>query len=128
MRIGEQRAAPACVAGRPVSPPPHDCGLFTCSLFAPVLPQIGFPEVPFQCSDAIVAGLEHAAEVIRDFQVSPEDIEYLPGLTGNDNRPLLSAGFLALLSQLKPTFDDDADLNVLLIQLDQPPQRSHFFI
>ena len=47
-----------------------------------------FRKTPFKGGYAIAAGLEQAIELIEASRFSSEDIEYLRGLVGNDQKPL----------------------------------------
>ena len=49
---------------------------------------------PFQSGFTVAAGLESAIEFIDAFGFSPDDLEFIAGLEGNDGRVLFEPGFL----------------------------------
>ncbi len=67
-----------------------------------------FRRHPFQGGYTIACGLGYAVEYLRHFRFEESDLEYLAGLTGNDDRPLFDEGFLAHLRDLEFSCDVDA--------------------
>lgn len=67
-----------------------------------------FRRPPFRGGYAIAAGLQPAIEYLTRLRFTPDDLEYLATLTGNDGAPLFSAGFLAYLGELRFTCELDA--------------------
>ena len=63
---------------------------------------------PFRGGYAVAAGLQPIVEVLDGFQFSGDDIEYLRGLTGNDDRPLFDVEFLNYLADMEFKCDIDA--------------------
>lgn len=63
---------------------------------------------PFRGGYAIAAGLDLAIDLIERFRFSPDDLEYLRSLTGNDGEPLFDAVFLEHLGEMRFTCDVDA--------------------
>lgn len=67
-----------------------------------------FRKCPFHGGYAICAGLETFLELVESFRFTPDDIDYLRSIRGNDNQPLFEEGFLSYLADLRPTLDIDA--------------------
>ena len=67
-----------------------------------------FRKNPFQGGYTVVAGLDYIVEYLRQFRFLQDDIEYLAGLQGNDERPLFQRGFLDYLAALDLRIDVDA--------------------
>lgn len=67
-----------------------------------------FRENPFGGGYAIACGLASVIEFLREFRFRKDDLEYLSGLSGNDEKPLFAPDFLAYLSDLKFTCNVDA--------------------
>lgn len=67
-----------------------------------------FRHHPFDSGFSIACGLHEVIEYIESFRLSPEDLEYLASITGNDGQPLFEAAFLRYLSELRITCDIDA--------------------
>lgn len=63
---------------------------------------------PFGGGYAIACGLGTLAEFIERLRFDPDDLSYLEGLKGNDDRPLFEAGFLDALAAFRPEVDIDA--------------------
>lgn len=82
-----------------------------------------YRKAPFGGEYAIVAGLDYAVEVMKNFHFSSDDIEYLATLTGNDGNPLFEQGFLDYLHNLKFTCDVDAMPEGTLALPNQPLLR-----
>lgn len=66
-----------------------------------------FRRAPFRGGYAIAGGLAHAIEYLTQLRFADDDLEYLASLTGNDDRPLFTAGFLDHLRGLRFTCDLD---------------------
>jgi nicotinate phosphoribosyltransferase len=69
---------------------------------------LSFRENPFRGGYAIAAGLDYIIEFLRQFRFSPEDVDYLGTLRGNDGRGLFRREFLDYLAGLKLSVDVDA--------------------
>ena len=67
-----------------------------------------FRKNPFAGGYTIAAGLEYALDYLDNFRFSADDIEYLAGLTGNDDQPLFEPAFLEYLATLQLQCDVDA--------------------
>lgn len=67
-----------------------------------------FRSNPFNGGYTVCCGLERIAEFLENFHFAEEDIAYLRSLTGGDGEPLLQAGFLDWLADLRFTGDLDA--------------------
>jgi nicotinate phosphoribosyltransferase len=67
-----------------------------------------FRRNPFGGGFAVACGLARALEFLSGFRFTPEDVEYLASLRGNDGRPIFDAGFLAELGGLRLQCDVDA--------------------
>lgn len=67
-----------------------------------------FRNNPFEGGYTIAAGLEYILDYLKSFQFTPNDIDYLSGLEGNDGRELFSKDFLSYLSELELSCDLDA--------------------
>lgn len=67
-----------------------------------------FRENPFQGGYTVVAGLDYIVEYLRQFRFLQDDIDYLAGLQGNDERPLFQRDFLDYLAALDLRVDVDA--------------------
>ncbi len=67
-----------------------------------------FRKSPFQGGYTVVAGLEYIVEYLRQFRFQQDDIDYLAGLQGNDQRPLFQRDFLDYLGNLELCVDVDA--------------------
>ncbi len=67
-----------------------------------------FRHCPFGGHYAVAAGLAPAVEWLRTFCVTPEDIDYLRTLRGNDDMPLFSDEFLEAISGMRLQVDIDA--------------------
>jgi nicotinate phosphoribosyltransferase len=67
-----------------------------------------FRKQPFKGGFTICAGLADVIDYLRGFSFSPEDIEYLSNLKGNDGERLFDPEFLKYLGRLKLTLDVDA--------------------
>jgi len=67
-----------------------------------------FRKNPFQGGYTVVAGLDYIVEYLRPFRFLQDDIDYLAGLQGNDQRPLFQRDFLDYLAALDLRIDVDA--------------------
>ncbi|ACY18223.1 nicotinate phosphoribosyltransferase [Haliangium ochraceum] len=67
-----------------------------------------FRRNPFGSGFAIACGLQAVVEYLRDFRFSPDELRFLSGLRGNDERPLFDPAFLDYLSELRLSCDIDA--------------------
>jgi nicotinate phosphoribosyltransferase len=70
--------------------------------------QLSFRQNPFQGGFTIACGLERALAFVEAFAFHDDDIAYLSGLTGNDDRPLFEPAFLEWLRASSFTGDIDA--------------------
>jgi nicotinate phosphoribosyltransferase len=66
-----------------------------------------FRKNPFKGGYAICAGLERVTQFLEGFQFSPDDLDYLAGLKGNDGKPLFESGFLHYLQEMRWACDLD---------------------
>jgi len=66
-----------------------------------------FRKNPFAGGYTVAAGLQYVVDYIQAFQFTPEDVEFLAGLTGNDGEPLFEPDFLSYLSTLRLECDID---------------------
>ncbi len=69
---------------------------------------IFFRETPFQGGFAIASGMDHMAEVIEDFHITQENIDYLASLEAPRGGKLFDPGFLEYLQTLELSVDIDA--------------------
>ncbi|MDZ4170171.1 MAG: nicotinate phosphoribosyltransferase [Coriobacteriia bacterium] len=60
-----------------------------------------FRENPFGGGFAVACGLEHVIELLREFRVAAEDIDYLASLNGADGQPLFRLHFLEWLAEMR---------------------------
>ncbi|GJM32481.1 MAG: nicotinate phosphoribosyltransferase [Saprospiraceae bacterium] len=67
-----------------------------------------FRSTPFKHPYAISAGLALAVEYLQAFRFSTQDIQYLGGLRGADNRPLFDESFLNYLQRMDFSCNIDA--------------------
>ena len=63
---------------------------------------------PFQGGYAVAAGLDYIVEYLQQFRFYQDDIDYLAGLKGNDDRPLFQREFLDYLATMELRVDIDA--------------------
>lgn len=82
-----------------------------------------FREKPFGGACAVACGLATAVEFLENFQFDPEDLEYLAGLKGNDDRPLFEPAFMDYLAQFRWTLDMDAVLEGTVVFPQEPMVR-----
>jgi nicotinate phosphoribosyltransferase len=69
---------------------------------------VSFRKAPFDSGFTIACGLATAVDYVRAFSFSPDDLEYLATLHGDDGQPLFESGFLDYLGDLRLTCDIDA--------------------
>jgi nicotinate phosphoribosyltransferase len=69
---------------------------------------LSFRKNPFGGGYTVAAGLEYVLEYLRQYRFSPDDVEYLAGLEGNDGRPLFERAFLDYLAGVCLLVDVDA--------------------
>ncbi|TAF66931.1 MAG: nicotinate phosphoribosyltransferase [Cytophagales bacterium] len=67
-----------------------------------------FRKNPFQGGFTIACGLEYVIHYLQNFAFTPDDIQYLASLQGNDDKPLFEKGFLDYLQQIEFSCDIDA--------------------
>jgi len=67
-----------------------------------------FRENPFEGGYTIAAGLEQAIDFLERFSFSDQDLEYLSGLKGSDDKPIFDKAFLDYLAKLELSCDIDA--------------------
>lgn len=70
--------------------------------------ELFFRRHPFNGSYTVCAGLEAVIDLIKSFKFEGEDLEYLAGLKGSDDQPLLHADFLTYLKDVRFTGSVDA--------------------
>lgn len=66
-----------------------------------------FRKAPFDSGYTIACGLGPVLEYLESFRYSPEDLEYLESLTGNDGKALFEKAFLDHLGALELSVDVD---------------------
>lgn len=66
-----------------------------------------FRENPFKGGYTLACGLEYVIDFIKNFQFTAQDLAYLQGMQGNDEKPLFEQGFLDFLASM--TFECDVD-------------------
>jgi nicotinate phosphoribosyltransferase len=69
---------------------------------------LNFRKHPFNGGYSIAAGLEYAIDFLQELNFTPDDLEYLATLTGNDARPLFERPFLQFLGTWRFECDVDA--------------------
>jgi nicotinate phosphoribosyltransferase len=69
---------------------------------------LSFREHPFRGGFTVCAGLAYVADYLGAFRFEEDDVQYLAGLRGNDERPLFDDGFLDYLRGLEFGCDVDA--------------------
>src|SRR3954447_17048812 len=62
---------------------------------------LSYRKNPFNGGDSLPRGLHDAIDYLAGLRFDAEDLNYLAGLLGNDNRPLFDAGFLDHLAALR---------------------------
>ena len=67
-----------------------------------------FRRCPFRGSYAVAAGLADAVDLLRSLHFDADDVAYLAGLTGNDDRALFDPAFLDWLREQRFLGDVDA--------------------
>ncbi|HSD27685.1 MAG TPA: nicotinate phosphoribosyltransferase [Vicinamibacteria bacterium] len=67
-----------------------------------------FRRNPFGGGFAVACGLARALDYLEGFHFTDEDVAYLAGLTGNDERPLFAPAFLRELEELRLRCDVEA--------------------
>lgn len=67
-----------------------------------------FRRQPFKGGFTICAGLADAIDYLENFAFSPNDLEYLARLKGNDGKQLFEEEFLDFLGGLRLDLDVDA--------------------
>lgn len=67
-----------------------------------------FRENPFGGGFSVAAGLEPAIEFLERFRFEPDDLAFLAGVRGNDDKPIFEHDFLDALGQMRFTCDVDA--------------------
>ena len=60
-----------------------------------------FRKAPFGGGFTVAAGLATVVEYLEELRFDPEDLAYLAGLRGNDEKPLFEPAFLDYLAQIK---------------------------
>lgn len=82
-----------------------------------------YRKAPFSLPYTVTAGLELAADYIQNFRFTAEDVQYLGGLTGSDDKPLFDEGFLNYLQRMQFACNVDAIPEGVLSFPDQPLVR-----
>ena len=82
-----------------------------------------FRKSPFGGQYAISAGLALAIDFLKKMHFSPEDIQYLGGLTGANDQPLFDEGFLNYLQRLQFSCTIDAIPEGTVVFPNQPLLR-----
>ena len=67
-----------------------------------------FRRHPFQGGFTVACGLARALEFLEQFRFDEDDLAYLSGLTGNDDKPLFEPAFLDYLRRMEFECDIDA--------------------
>ncbi|MFT4589737.1 MAG: nicotinate phosphoribosyltransferase [Candidatus Binatia bacterium] len=67
-----------------------------------------FRRNPFKGGYSISCGLTYVIDYLRHFKFDASDLDYLSGLTGNDDKPLFNPGFLTYLGEMEFSCDVDA--------------------
>lgn len=67
-----------------------------------------FRKSPFQGGYTVAGGLGTAVEQLRGLRYQPDELEYLRGLRGNDDRPLFDEAFVGELARWELACDVDA--------------------
>ena len=67
-----------------------------------------FRASPFGGGFAVACGLARVVEYLEQFHFAPEDLAYLAGLRGADEKPLFEPAFLDFLQAMPPACDLDA--------------------
>ena len=63
---------------------------------------------PFGGGFGVACGLANVIDWLTSFRFAEDDVAYLAGLTGNDDRPLFDQAFLRWLAEMRLTCDVDA--------------------
>src|SRR5688500_4370485 len=69
---------------------------------------LNFRRHPFNGGYSVAAGLEYAIDFLQELRFTPDDLEYLATLSGNDGRPLFEGAFLKFLGEWRFACDVDA--------------------
>jgi nicotinate phosphoribosyltransferase len=69
---------------------------------------LSYRKNPFNGGYSLACGLHDAIGYLSDLRFDPDDLAYLAGLLGNDERPLFDAGFLDYLGAMRFECDVDA--------------------
>ena len=69
---------------------------------------VSFRKAPFNSGFTMACGLAAAVDYVRALALSPDDLEYLATLRGEDGKPLFERAFLDYLGELRLTCDIDA--------------------
>ncbi len=67
-----------------------------------------FRDPPFNGGYTVAAGLAYVVSFLEHVRFTEDDLEYLGGLTGNDDEPLFERAFLDYLGSMRFTCDVDA--------------------
>jgi nicotinate phosphoribosyltransferase len=67
-----------------------------------------FRENPFGGGFSVAAGLEPAVEFLERFRFAPDDLAFLEGVRGNDDKAIFGHDFLDALAEMRFTCDVDA--------------------
>jgi nicotinate phosphoribosyltransferase len=67
-----------------------------------------FRKNPFEGGFALACGVARALDCLSRFRFTPEDLDYLRSLVGNDDQPLFDPAFLGELESLELSCDLDA--------------------
>lgn len=70
--------------------------------------QLSFRRQPFGGGYSVLAGLSTVLDFVENYRFQPDDLAYLEGLLGNDDRALFDPRFLESLGALKLSVDIDA--------------------
>ena len=82
-----------------------------------------FRKAPFGGQRALCAGLQQAIELIERFKYTPDQLDYLAGLKGNDQQPLFDNDYLRYLESLDLNLDIDAIPEGTLVSPNTPLLR-----
>ena len=82
-----------------------------------------FRRHPFEGGFTVSCGLAYVIDFLENFKFTDDDIEYLSGLTGNDQRVLFEPGFLEYLRGLELKLDIDGITEGTVVFPHQPLLR-----
>lgn len=84
---------------------------------------LNFRRHPFDGGFTVVAGLETVVDYLETLRFTPDDLAYLAGLRGNDDRPLFEPAFLDHLAAFRLTCDIHAVVEGTVVFPQEPLVR-----